>query len=416
MARDIQIPFGPDRTNGTGFEPLPPEGETEVGRDPFAEPPIEAYANTGNMAAATSGPAAIDAFAQNPASTAASGPGAAGAAVAQPVVPTMTPQMYEPEEEPVNGTISEEEATAQGMDSMQMSIAALRDSIGQGRELKAREKDYDELSEALAADHEELADRDYILENYAQVVGEQDAIIAEHTQRRDAAKAEFSQLSAQLSETTDALARMRDYHATQMKPLETDLGQTRATAEQAKNDERSRKSELNAAESELRRANDNDANTMAIAKHQQVQAAYDEAHKRSDQAKDMLAQVQRAYDDAREQAAQAEGPLERQIEDLENRTARLKEEISQHGEEISAARKRRQYCDTVYQYPEETARMHAEVVAAEKAARQMDAENEVLRAQLADSKQKSKLAKIAIAVVIVLIIVIVAAFIIVGSR
>ena len=33
--RDIQIPFGPDKTGGIGIEPIPPEGQVS---DPFAEP------------------------------------------------------------------------------------------------------------------------------------------------------------------------------------------------------------------------------------------------------------------------------------------------------------------------------------------------------------------------------------------
>ncbi|MBQ9003868.1 MAG: hypothetical protein IJ087_18635 [Eggerthellaceae bacterium] len=384
MAREIQIPFGPDKTNGAGIEPI--ASDSAAAPDPLAAPPVEAYADTGSAAASA------------------------------PVVPAMTPQMIEPAEESDSDTMSDEEAIAQGLDPMQMSIAALRDSIGQGRELKAREKELDELNEAISADNAELDDRDYILANYNQVVAEQDAIIADRTAQRDARKNELAQFSAQLEETTAALERMREYHATQLQPLETDLGHARAVADRAKNDERSRKGELSAAENELRRANDNDANTMAIAQHQQTQAAYDEARRVSEQAKSQLANVQRAYDDARAQADQAESPLKTQIEDLTNRVERLKTEINQLGEEISTASKRRQYCDTVYQYPEETARMHAEVAEAERVASKMSSDNEVLRGQLAVSRRKSKKAKIAIAIVIVLVIVIVAAFIIVGQR
>ena len=49
--RDINVPFGPDRTNGVGFEPIPAEGAEEQGvRDPFAasQPETTGYGNTGS--------------------------------------------------------------------------------------------------------------------------------------------------------------------------------------------------------------------------------------------------------------------------------------------------------------------------------------------------------------------------------
>lgn len=412
MARDIQIPFGPDRTNGVGIEPIP--SDDAAPRDAFAEPQAGEYARAGLAMGDRSQTA--DAFAQNSAYAASADASAASASAS--VIPAMAPQIYGQGDESDSGSggISQEEAAAQGMDDVQMSFAALRDSIGQGRELKVREKEYDELSEALEADHEELADRDYILANFDKVIGEQDTVIAEHTQRRDARKAELAQLVGQLDNTRDELERMRDYHAMQLQPLETELGQARAGADQAKNDERSRKAELSAAESELRRTSENEANYMAVAQHKQVQAAYDEAHRRSDQAKERLAQVQRAYDDARNQVEQAEGPLERSIEDLTRHSEELKEEINHLGEEISSARKRRQYCETVHQYPEETERMRAEVAAAEEVARQMDAENEVLREQLAVSKRKSRKAKVAIGIVIAIVVIFLVALFIVTNR
>ena len=155
---------------------------------------------------------------------------------------------------------------------------------------------------------------------------------------------------------------------------------------------------------------------MAVARHQQVQASYDEARVRSEQAKEQLAEAQRAYDDAKQRSEQAQGPLERNIADMNARMESLKGRINSLGEELSAARNRRQYCDNVYQYPNETALMRSEVEQAEALARQMDAKNDELREQLAISKQKALKAKIAIAAVAVIIIVIIIAFIVVGGR
>ena len=314
------------------------------------------------------------------------------------------------------GGLTDEEATAQGMDDIQMSILALKDSIGQGRELKEREKEREELAEALEADHVELADREDILANYQALVAEQDAIVDGCTQKREAAKSELSQLTVALEQAQGELEYLREQHAQLLQPIEGDLGRARAAADQAKNDERSRKSELNAAEAELRKANEADANTMEVARHQQVQAAYEEARVRSEQAKEQLAQVQKAYDEAKQRAEQAQGPLERNIADYNNRMAALKEDIAELGDNISAAMNRRQYCDTVYQYPDETAKMRAEIEQAEVVARQMDDENAVLREQLAQSKQKARKAKVAIAVVIVIIVVIVVSFIVLSGR
>ena len=221
------------------------------------------------------------------------------------------------------GGISEDEATAQGIDDVQMSFLALKDSIGQGRELKAREKELDEFSEQLEIDREELADREDILANYQVIVTDQDNLIAQYTQQHDAKKAELAQVNAQLEETTEALNRMREYHDGQMDPFEKNLGRARAYADQAKNDERSRKSELNAAETELRRAEQSDDDTMAVARHEQVRDAYNEARTRSEAAKEALDQAQRAYDDAMAQVEQAETPLEHTIEDLEKQAEEL---------------------------------------------------------------------------------------------
>jgi len=314
------------------------------------------------------------------------------------------------------GGITDEEATAQGMDPMQMSILALKDSIDQGRELKEREKDRKELAEALEADHVELADRENILANYQTLVAEQDAIIADCTQRREAAKAELSQLTVALEQNQTQLEALREQQAQQLQPLETDLGRARAAADRAKNDERSRRAELNSAESELRKANEQEANSMAIARHDQAKAAYDEARAHSNQAKDQLAQIQKAFDEAKQRFEQARGPLERSIKDITSRMEQLKEAINSLGEQLTAARNRRQYCDTVYQFPNETAQMRSEVEQAEALARQMDAENEVLREQLAQSKKKARTAKRAIALVIAIIIVIIVAFVVVSGR
>ena len=305
------------------------------------------------------------------------------------------------------GGLSEEQATAQGIDDVQMSFLALKDSIGQGRELKAREKELDEFADKLDADREELADREDILANYQVIVSDLDNVIAQHSEQRDARKAELAQVTAELEETTEALDRMREYHDGQMDPFEKNLGRARAFADQAKNDERSRKSELNAAEAELKRASSNDDTTMANARLDQVQAAYDEACARSEAAKEQLDQAQAAYDDAISQVEQAETPLEHSIESLQKQSEELKDSINRLGEEISVSRKRRQYCDTVYQYPDETAKLRDSVRADEEKMLKLDAEADDLRDRLTQSKEQSKKAKIAIGIAVVVIIIII---------
>ena len=452
--RDIQIPFGPDKTGGIPLDAIPAQDDVEEQVDPFADPSARPAVNGIPDPAAYSAPTqgqtldpdyrVPDVPANEPASSVTFEPvtladepaslaqdysapayadtrdvvasqgdaqgGFSDASTAVQVDGDSADDEYRP------GGYTDEEAAAQGMDEMQMSILALKDSIGQGRELKEREKEREELAEALKADHLELSDREAILSNYHELVAAQDAIIADCTQRRDAAKAELAQLTMSLEQTQAQLESVREQHAAQMQPIESDLGRARAAADQAKNDERSRKSELNAAESELRKASDSEANTMAVARHQQVKAAYDEARARSEQAKEYLAQVQKAYDDAKRRSEQASGPLERNIADMKNRMEAIKKDIEDLGEKLSAATNRRQYCDTVYQYPDETAKMRAEVEQAEALARQMDAENEALRSQYTQSKKKATKAKIAIGVVIVIIIVIIVAFVVVSGR
>lgn len=374
--RDINIPMGPDRTGEIELPPIDfgdAGGQAETAADPFAEP---AYPQT------VTDPQGEVAYAG------------------------FNDRRYEELAEKYDiGGLSEEEASAQGIDDVQMSFLALKDSIGQGRELKAREKELDEFANQLDDDREELADREDILANYQVMVTDLDNVIAQHSEQRDARKAELAQVTAQLDETTEALGRMREYHDGQMDPFEKNLGRARAYADQAKNDERSRKSELNAAEAELKRAGSNDDTTMAAARHEQVAAAYDEARARSEAAKEQLDQAQKAYDDAIAQVEQAEAPLERQIEDLQKQSDELKDSINRLGDEISVQRKRRQYCDTVYQYPEETAKLREAVRADEQKMLQLDAEADDLRDRLAQSKEQSKKAKIAIGVIIAIIII-----------
>lgn len=304
-----------------------------------------------------------------------------------------------------------ERAESQGLDDVQKSFVALGDSIKQGRELKSREKERDALSDRVAVDREELADREDILANYNYLVAEQDDIVARSTQERDTLKAELAEVTARNEETTEALARMRDYHDVQIQPVENALARAQVEADQAKNDERSRKSELNAAESELRKAEGESARAVASAKVQQIEAARNEARMRYESAKNALDQAQDTYDDMRAEFDQAEAPLERAIEDFEARSDELKDQIAQLGETIATARKRRQYCDEVYQRPDETAALRQDVEADEEAIRQMDEDNDALRAQLEQSKQQSKKAKIAIGIVIAIIIIIIVAFV-----
>ena len=403
--RDIQIPFGPDKTGGLGFAPLEPE----EARDPFAEPTDEAVA------------ALDDEQVVEPAAAPVVEPMGATTEVFPEVDAGSLPDANQVEE-PVEAIdyhprgMSDEEAAEQGVDAFQMSVLALKDSIGQGRELKEREKELEQLREALRSDRVELGDREDILANYQQLVAEQDAIINQGTQQREANKAEAARVAAEIEQLQAQLEQKREEYAVQMQPLEAELGRVRAEADRAKNDERSRKSELNAAESELRRADDASANTVAIARHEQASAAYEDARVRSEQAKEQLAQVEKVNDEAQAQIKQDLGPLKRQLEDLKQQAESLKESVNKLGEDITAARKRRQYCDSVYQYPEETAKMRSEIEEAEALARQMNSENRSLRQKFEASKKQALKAKIAIGFVAVVVIVFIICFVVLSGR
>ena len=417
--RDITIPFGPDKTGGLGFKT--PESE-DGARDPFAEPTDAAVAALDNDRPSVPTIEPVGETGAFPdvkpmdvtTDVAAAASPEAGADLA--AVEKLSKGDPAPEANYHPRGMTDEEATEQGVDAFQMSVLALKDSIGQGRELKEREKELEELREALRADHVELTDRENILANYQQIVAEQDAIIEQSTQQREAAKAEAARVAAESEQLQAQLTEKREDYAVQMQPLDAELGRVRAEADQAKNDERSRKSELNAAESELRRADDASANTMAVARHERAAAAYEAARARSEQAKEQLAQVEKINDEAQAQIKQDLGPLERQLEDLKHEAESLKERVNKLGEDISAARKRRQYCDSVYQYPEETAKMRSEIEQAEALSRRMNSENRALRQQFEASRKLARKAKIAIGVVIAIIIIFIICFVVLSGR
>ena len=408
--RDINIPFGPDRTGSFDLSSLVPEVEQSqpseqqdaVDAEVSFEPDVDVSDNQAPELDSTYEMEPVDSSESQEASQDDAG-----------ATHDERPRRRRLRPDEVVGSRSESaEADNQGAEKnkaladVQSSLVALKDSIGQGRELKAREKEREDFSQKLDLDREELADREDILANYDALVAEQDEIIYQTNEQREARKSELALVTAQQEETSDALERMREYHDSQLEPVESMLGRAKAAAEQAKNDERSRKSELNAAESESRRAEGGDDAAMAAAKLNVVQQAYEEAAARSEAAKEALAQAQKQYDDMKERVEQAEAPLERSIEDLTRQTDELKESINRLGDTISIARKRRQYCDTVYQYPEETDKLRESVLAGEQTVRQMDIENDELRDMLAQSKEKSKIAKLAIAGVVALVIVI----------
>ena len=92
------------------------------------------------------------------------------------------------------------------------------------------------------------------------------------------------------------------------------------------------------------------------------------------------------------------------MEDLQKQAEELKEDITRLGEVSSTATKRRQYCDSVYQYPEETEKLRRSVSDDETSAKQLDAENDELRDLLAESKARSTKAKVVIGIAVAVII------------
>ena len=299
----------------------------------------------------------------------------------------------------------------EGPSETRESFSALRDSISQGRELKAREKEHSALVEHIEAGKEELTDRENILMNYQAIAGEQDAILAQKSQERQAAAQELSDVQARTKETEQALDRMRSYHSQQLKPLEKTLGQAKAAADQAKNDERSRKSELNSVESELRKAADEDIEIVQE-KQRLILTAYNEAKARTESAKDVLKQADKSYNATKKQFDGEEAPLRKEIKQLKDRAKELKDMMASLDETISRVQDRRQYVENVYRNPDETAELRASIASDEASEKQMSAENEELRAQFEETKGRARKAKFmvigiiaAIIVVIVLVIV-----------
>lgn len=385
--REFNIPFGPDKTGGLGLEALADEREGEV-KDPFAEPPVGAYARaTGQELAGLPDEPELedieeffDAPAEEPQRDAAS---------------LAAPRSWEQEPAETDRAVAVPEDEDYD-DERPTSFAALRDSIGQSRELKARERELDEFSEQLRLDSQELADREDILEHYESLVAEQDRLIREATEIREQDKAELAAVAQDIEDIDRELAEMREFHNSKMQPLESELGRARASAEQAKNDERSRKSELNAAEAELRKGASSPDAVMLQARVDQFSDAYDRARSVAAEAQDILDEVKRIYDDAVSEVESREKPLEHSIRDLEEREAQLKESIAQLGDEISIARKRRQYCDSVYSYPDETRKLRQNVEADEATLQDMQLDYDELSDLLAQTKAHARKAKAAL--------------------
>ena len=435
--RDINIPFGPDRTGALDLSSIVPEvdpSSKEDGEDLGHTDRFEAVGARTNVSEEEINGAYNRAFADvapvgvtdseaepEPGAQGDAGLEVSGAAISEIDGAESAAAEFEGDATGAGFEV-ETEGDAEGnpagnaVADVQASLVALKDSIDQGRQLKAREKERDEFGQRLDEARKELADREDILANYREIVAEQDTIIDENTRQREARKNELAQLVADQEQISEELQRMREYNDSRLEPLETALGRAKATAEQAKNDERSRKSELSAAESEKRRAEGGDDAAMATARFEVAQQAFDEAAARSQAAKEALDRAQKQYDDLREQVEQAEAPLERSLEDLDKQIEELKESITRLGDTISAANKRRQYCDTVYQYPDETAKLRESVEADEEIARRMDVENDELRDRLAESKARSKTAKLVIGAVIAIIVVIIIVFFVVAGR
>ena len=147
--RDIDIPFGPDKTGGIPLEaldaaPLGSEprdaGNGAYGyaaRDPYGANAVpEPYrANTAvEPYGASAAPQPYGAESAYPTRRSQ-----AQRVTNVPYVPAMDAPETDIEEDSEYhaGGMSDDEAVANGMDAMQMSILAFRESIGQGRELKA---------------------------------------------------------------------------------------------------------------------------------------------------------------------------------------------------------------------------------------------------------------------------------------
>ena len=335
-------------------------------------------------------------------------------------IPPIDVEAYDYEDEPLEsegelapaghgfdfGKASAKETAAAAVGGVSSSFAALKDSIAQNRELKQREKERDALVDQLQADREELADREDILANYARLFNEQQSIIDDNEYVRSQKKSQLAESTDLMQDTSNALERMKSYHEQQLQPLQKKLGRARASADQAKNDERSRKSELNAAEAELRKADESNAD-IAAAMQQSVSAAYAEAKARSEAAKDALKEAEHAYEVAKAQYDGEEAPLQKSVDELNERIAQLKGEIEELDGIIGQAQERRQFIDDVYHNPDETEQLREAIAEAEQEERRMGAEADQLRVQLEQSKDQARKAKLAIGIAIAVVILII---------
>lgn len=437
--RDIKIPFGPDKTGGNGYGFFNNETESDPDgiRDPFAAPQSsdqsvaqvteqqgsdqwDSWQSFTDVPAQAVDDASPDAYRTTTSSEQRAREGqplqraqhndGSQRRIQRTSMPQPLPKIeasYDAEE--MDEYPLDYDDLEQNDHDVHMSFAALKDSFGQSRELKARDKEMEEFRARLEEQQQELDDRDYILQNYEMLVSEQKHIIDECTRQREANKESLAHATQQIEQISAELENAKEYHATQMQPLQTEIGRAKAAADQAKNDERSRKSELNAAESEVRHAASANDAAVAQAKYDHIKQAYDQACGISEDAQANLDDLQRIYDDAVHQIEQVEGPLEHSIRDLQEEETALKESIAQLGEDISVARKRLQYCEGVKLYPEETEKLRQEVQLDEQDLQDMQEEYDLLNDQLELSKSKARKAKmtlgLGIAVVVIFVIV-----------
>ncbi len=295
---------------------------------------------------------------------------------------------------------TDEEANAQGFDELQMSVLALKDAVLQRRELIERRKVKAELTRVLEKDRIELADRIDIIENYDSIIEEQDSIIEQCTKERELAKENLADASVKLDKAQDLLKELLNEHQQELEPYNKDLEKIRELANQAKNNERICRTKLNAAETEHERALEYGETPIPQAHIDQLRSIYEEARQISSMYRNQIYEVQNYKKAIKASFEENIAPLRAVINDLEEIIKELKAKIAILGEEISSARKRKLYCESIYKNPDDTKKMNEEIQNAELTLEALKDENIILKEMLEESVERSKKAKYAFLLVI----------------
>ncbi len=302
---------------------------------------------------------------------------------------------------------TDEEANAQGFDELQMSVLALKDLVLQRRELNERHKVKRVLARVLEKDRIELEDRIDIIENYDSIIKEQESLIKQCTEERELSKENLADASAKLNKAQELLQELLGEHKQELEPYNHDFEKIRDLANQAKNDERRYRFKLNDAETEYERALEYGEPPLPQSYFDQIQFNYEEARHRSTVYRNQMLEVKDYIRAIKASFEENIAPLRSVINDLNEIINELKSKIALLSEEISSAKKRQAYCESIFSNPEDIKKMNKEIQNAELTLEALKDENIILKEMLDESVERSKNAKYAFLLVVVALVFIV---------